>query len=68
MEKEDQIGFAFPIGCPRHPETKRFVSQPGEFPSLAPEGGCLLPCDFRLKCGHVCPSMVWDLLFALLFY
>jgi hypothetical protein len=66
MEKEDQIGFALPIVCPRHPEAKRFVSKLGELPTLAPEGGCLQPCDFRLACGHVCPSMVFHSLFALL--
>jgi hypothetical protein len=60
MENEDQIGYEFPIICPRHPEAKRSVSKPGELPTLAPEGGCLRPCDFRLMCGHVCPSMVLD--------
>src|SRR5882757_4539842 len=63
MENEDQVGFAFPIICPRHPEAKRFVSKPGELPTLSPEGGCLQPCDFRLMCGHVCPSMVYKPLF-----
>jgi hypothetical protein len=64
MENKDQIGYSFPIICPRHPEDKRFVSKPGELPTLAPEGGCLQPCDFRLTCGHVCPSMVYDSLYA----
>jgi hypothetical protein len=59
MEKDDQIGYALPIICPRHPTTKRFVSKPGELPTAAPEGGCLRPCEFRLACGHVCPSMVY---------
>jgi len=58
MENEDQIGYAFPIVCPRHPAVKKFVSKQGELPMLAPEGGCLLPCEYRLSCGHVCPSMV----------
>jgi hypothetical protein len=60
MENKDQIGYAFPIACPRHPSTKRFVSKPGELPTFAPEGGCLRPCEFRLACGHVCPSMVFQ--------
>ena len=60
MENEDQVGYAFPIICPRHPEAERSVSKPGELPTLAPEGGCLQPCDFRLTCGHVCPSMVCE--------
>jgi hypothetical protein len=58
MENKDQIGYAFPISCPRHPTTRRSVTKPGELPTLAPEGGCLRPCEFRLACGHVCPSMV----------
>ncbi|KAH9959727.1 hypothetical protein BJV74DRAFT_872502 [Russula compacta] len=57
MENEDQIGYEIPIICPRHPTTRQLVSKPGELPTLAPEGGCLRPCEFRLACGHVCPSM-----------
>jgi hypothetical protein len=68
MENDDLIGYAFPIICPRHPKTKRFVSEPGELPTLAPEGGCLQPCGFRLACGHVCPSMVWQSLSILRLY
>lgn len=64
MENEGQLDYAFPIVCPRHPEAKQLVSKPGELPTLAPEGGCLQPCDFRLMCGHVCPSMVYKSLFA----
>ena len=58
MENRDQIGTAFPIICPRHPEQVNSVSKPGELPILAPAGGCALPCDARLACGHICPSAV----------
>ncbi|KXN82335.1 NFX1-type zinc finger-containing protein 1 [Leucoagaricus sp. SymC.cos] len=57
MEARDQIGPAFPLICPRHPEQARLVSKPGEIPLHAPSGGCTLPCDARLSCGHVCPSV-----------
>ncbi|KAI9451304.1 hypothetical protein BJY52DRAFT_119999 [Lactarius psammicola] len=57
MEKEDQLGYAFPIICPRHPNTRHLISEPGHLPMHAPEGGCLRPCEYRLSCGHVCPSM-----------
>ncbi|KAH8981146.1 hypothetical protein EDB92DRAFT_2055683 [Lactarius akahatsu] len=57
MENEDQICRGFPIVCPRHPEAKQLISKPGQLPTHAPEGGCLRPCDYRLLCGHVCPSM-----------
>jgi len=58
MENEDQIGYAFPIVCPRHPTAKEFVSKPGELPRFAPEGGCRRACEFVLSCGHVCSSLV----------
>ncbi|KAH9170429.1 hypothetical protein EDB89DRAFT_1304426 [Lactarius sanguifluus] len=57
MEKEDQLCHGFPIVCPRHPEAKQLISKPGQLPMHAPEGGCLRPCEYRLSCGHVCPSM-----------
>ncbi|KXN82337.1 NFX1-type zinc finger-containing protein 1 [Leucoagaricus sp. SymC.cos] len=57
MEAEDQVGPAFPIICPRHPEKTRLVSKPGDIPIHAPSGGCTLPCDARLSCGHICPSV-----------
>ncbi|KAH9170426.1 hypothetical protein EDB89DRAFT_1304023 [Lactarius sanguifluus] len=57
MEKEDQLGYAFPIICSRHPKTRQLISQPGQIPTHAPEGGCLRSCGGSLSCGHVCPSM-----------
>ncbi|TBU41804.1 hypothetical protein BD309DRAFT_964525 [Dichomitus squalens] len=56
MESRDQIGPAFPIVCPRHPEQVQLVSKPGQLPLYAPAGGCVLPCNARLACGHICPS------------
>ncbi|KDQ62856.1 hypothetical protein JAAARDRAFT_202408 [Jaapia argillacea MUCL 33604] len=56
LEDRDQVGPALPIVCPRHPEQTRLVSKPGDIPAQAPQGGCLLPCAFRLSCGHNCPS------------
>ncbi|KAH8998230.1 hypothetical protein EDB86DRAFT_2911649, partial [Lactarius hatsudake] len=57
MEKEDQLGYAFPIICSRHPKTRQLITQPGQIPTHAPEGGCLRSCGGSLSCGHVCPSM-----------
>ncbi|KAH9011570.1 hypothetical protein EDB85DRAFT_1108865 [Lactarius pseudohatsudake] len=57
MEKEDQLGYAFPIICSRHPKTRQLITQPGQIPTHAPEGGCLRSCESSLSCGHVCPSM-----------
>ncbi|GBE80241.1 hypothetical protein SCP_0214510 [Sparassis crispa] len=56
MEARDQIGTGFPTICPRHPDQTQVISQPGELNRLSPGGGCLLPCGFRLGCGHICPS------------
>ncbi|KXN82346.1 NFX1-type zinc finger-containing protein 1 [Leucoagaricus sp. SymC.cos] len=58
MKARDQIGPAIPIICPRHPEQARLISRPGEIPLYAPVGGCTLPCNARLSCGHFCPSAV----------
>ncbi|KAI0375984.1 hypothetical protein BV20DRAFT_31266 [Pilatotrama ljubarskyi] len=56
MEARGQIGPGFPIACPRHPEQAAIISKPGQLPLVAPAGGCLLPCRYRLDCGHICPS------------
>lgn len=38
LERHDQIGEAFPIGCQRHPDRVFRVSSPGQLPLLAPDG------------------------------
>lgn len=58
MDARDQIGPAFPTVCPRHPEQTRLISRPGQLPLYAPAGGCILSCEARLACGHICPSTV----------
>ncbi|OAX35179.1 hypothetical protein K503DRAFT_868436 [Rhizopogon vinicolor AM-OR11-026] len=55
LETNEALGPALPVACHRHPETLEYVSKPGQLPQLAPDGGCMRPCDFRLNCGHVCP-------------
>ncbi|KAJ6587167.1 hypothetical protein DFH09DRAFT_248112 [Mycena vulgaris] len=54
LENMDCLGSAFPVSCHRHPDTVELISQPGKLPLFAPDGGCLEPCNYRLKCGHVC--------------
>ncbi|KAI0765957.1 hypothetical protein BD413DRAFT_606098 [Trametes elegans] len=56
MEAAGQVGSGFPIACPRHPEQVSVITEPGELSRVAPAGGCLLPCGYRLNCGHICPS------------
>ncbi|KAH7040050.1 uncharacterized protein B0I36DRAFT_234919 [Microdochium trichocladiopsis] len=48
------FGQSLDLCCPRHPETPIVVSEPDHFLQFAPEGGCLIPCDRRLACGHAC--------------
>ncbi|KAI0769450.1 P-loop containing nucleoside triphosphate hydrolase protein [Trametes elegans] len=55
LRNRDCLGDAFPVACQRHPNTVQHISKPGKLPRIAPDGGCLLQCDTRLKCGHLCP-------------
>ncbi|KAH8998227.1 hypothetical protein EDB86DRAFT_2828512 [Lactarius hatsudake] len=41
MEKEDQLGYAIPIICSRHPDERQLISEPGQIPTRAP-GVCLV--------------------------
>ncbi|KAH9848820.1 hypothetical protein C2E23DRAFT_738850 [Lenzites betulinus] len=57
MEERNQIGCGFPIRCTRHPAQATMITKPGQLSIVAPVGGCLLPCGFRMNCGHICPSV-----------
>lgn len=53
LREHNQIGPALRLCCQNHPETHTSVSKASDFQKV-PEGGCSLPCEFRLDCGHVC--------------
>jgi hypothetical protein len=53
MKSKNSVGTALDLTCGFHPKNDIAVVEPGQF-KLRPNGGCLLPCDFRLECGHVC--------------
>ncbi|KAI6119903.1 hypothetical protein EDD16DRAFT_1579433 [Pisolithus croceorrhizus] len=55
LQANDSLGTALPVACFRHPTKLHHVSQPGQLPQIAPDGGCLEPCNTHLKCGHLCP-------------
>ncbi|KAI0028475.1 hypothetical protein K488DRAFT_58479 [Vararia minispora EC-137] len=57
MEADDQISPGIPVVCPRHPEQRMIITKPGQLATFSPEGGCLLPCEYRMPCGHVCQSV-----------
>lgn len=55
LEAADALGEALNICCPRHRDTPISCAQPEDFVRYAPEGGCSLPCEWRLeRCGHQC--------------
>lgn len=47
-----RIGFHLPLTCDKH-QNKEFVSKPEDIKEL--NGGCRLPCETVLDCGHPCP-------------
>ncbi|EPY88320.1 NFX1-type zinc finger-containing protein 1 [Camelus ferus] len=53
LRENSQIGPAIRLCCQNHPDTHTLVSKASDFQKV-PEGGCSLPCEFRLGCGHVC--------------
>ena len=53
MRKRHAIGDALELVCENHPESTIMAKTSADF-KKAPEGGCMLPCDYRLDCGHVC--------------
>ncbi|KAI5928601.1 hypothetical protein F4810DRAFT_12223 [Camillea tinctor] len=56
LQKDGNFGGQFQLQCPRHRDTPIQVSHPDHFLQFSPEGGCNLPCDRRLECGHICKS------------
>lgn len=53
LRKNKRIGDALTLSCQNHPNRQIEASCAEDF-NEAPEGGCTLPCEFRLDCGHVC--------------
>ena len=50
---ENRVGKELCLTCTKHPRNDINARSAHDF-DLRPEGGCKLPCDARLKCGHVC--------------
>uniref|UniRef100_UPI00358FF488 NFX1-type zinc finger-containing protein 1 isoform X1 n=1 Tax=Myxine glutinosa TaxID=7769 RepID=UPI00358FF488 len=53
MRSNGCVGEQLVLRCQMHPENEVLAGRQQDFLE-APEGGCKLPCDFRLACGHVC--------------
>lgn len=54
LQDGGNYGTALGLQCPRHPNTPMNVSMPDHFAMFSPDGGCNVPCDRRLDCGHAC--------------
>ncbi|KAK8017054.1 NFX1-type zinc finger-containing protein 1 [Apiospora rasikravindrae] len=54
LRNKGNIGNQLELECPRHPGSSLLVSEADHFLQHSPEGGCNLPCDERLPCGHAC--------------
>ena len=52
---QDKLSNKLPLCCQNHPRTITEVAKPDDF-QLVKNGGCKLPCDKRLSCGHQCPQ------------
>jgi hypothetical protein len=47
-----------PVKCENHPQNTTILQTPAEFAEKCPNGGCLEPCDVKLRCGvHECDSL-----------
>jgi len=53
MRSKDRVVEKLPLGCREHSKIVYLVETGEDFQHV-PFGGCSLPCDFRLDCGHVC--------------
>ena len=59
MEREEQIGFGFPIVCARHPDQVKIISEPGQLPKVAPLGtnDDYIASTSLTSCRWLCTSM-----------
>ncbi|XP_031552537.1 NFX1-type zinc finger-containing protein 1-like [Actinia tenebrosa] len=56
LKEKNQIGDALPLVCESHKD-KVLVKEPKDFLEMVPDGGCKLPCEARLECGHACTKL-----------
>ncbi|CAF0906280.1 unnamed protein product [Brachionus calyciflorus] len=53
LKENNNYGHSLTVTCGSHPQNDVEISKAEHF-DQRPDGGCLLPCGYRLKCGHVC--------------
>ena len=54
LDRQNSVDVSLPLYCQNHPKNEGIEAQSAKDFEKVPEGGCLIPCEFRLKCGHVC--------------
>ncbi|CAM6099898.1 unnamed protein product [Calypogeia fissa] len=54
MRNSGELGPQLELHCQNHPGTITKISTAEDFKQVE-DGGCSLPCDFQLDCGHACP-------------
>ncbi|KAK3095095.1 hypothetical protein FSP39_010254 [Pinctada imbricata] len=56
-KRENAFGDGLYLQCQNHPnDAGIFAEKPSDF-QKAPMGGCMKPCEFRLRCGHTCAQV-----------
>uniref|UniRef100_A0A8C4QBK2 NFX1-type zinc finger-containing protein 1 n=1 Tax=Eptatretus burgeri TaxID=7764 RepID=A0A8C4QBK2_EPTBU len=53
LRMQNRLGSSLPLQCQIH-KSQALICKGSDFEHVAPDGGCSLPCDTRLDCGHVC--------------
>ena len=56
VQNQGCIDDGLPLCCQVHQDQKIIALSPQDF-DKCPEGGCQLPCNVRLACGHQCPRL-----------
>ncbi|XP_038069842.1 NFX1-type zinc finger-containing protein 1-like [Patiria miniata] len=54
LEADNRIGTSLPLVCRNHPNKITQVTSKKDFAEKVPLGGCDVPCEYRLPCGHAC--------------
>uniref|UniRef100_A0A1I8A7A0 RZ-type domain-containing protein n=1 Tax=Steinernema glaseri TaxID=37863 RepID=A0A1I8A7A0_9BILA len=56
LEERDSLSTSLTVVCQSHGK-EQVISDWRDFDRLTSQGGCHLPCDYRLDCGHACPRL-----------
>ena len=54
MVGKGKVGESLTIHCNNHPQIQKQAKTPEDFDKYFPKGGCHLPCNRHLECGHRC--------------